>query len=199
MSAGDRIDLYSARVMAAHVLDLLSLSCERIAVAGSVRRERPDIGDIEIVVAPLFELEPEGLWGEPATIDRLASRLGELAFEGLLLPRLVTVTRKDGSVESQQRVGHRYQALAYRGFPVDLFIVRPPASFGVIFTIRTGPADWSQRLVTDCQRRFNRVENGQLLHFGKPVDCPDERDFLLAIGQPWVEPADRAAARVTIG
>ena len=198
MSGGERLDLYSARVLAAQVLDLLGQSCERIDIAGSIRRERQDVGDIEIVAAPRFEEEPAGLWGEPSTVDRLAARLGELAADGLLLPRAVAVHRKDGSVETQQRVGDRYQALAYRGFPVDLFIVRPPASFGVIFTIRTGPADWSERLVTDCQRKFWRVQSGQLLKLGQPVECPEERDFLRAIGQPWIEPRDRSAARVAL-
>ena len=72
--------------------------------------------------------------------------------------------------------------------PVDLFIVRPPADWGVIFTIRTGPADWSQRLVTECQRWFMRVEGGRLLHHGRHVPCPEEADFLAAIGQPWLDP-----------
>lgn len=68
----------------------------------------------------------------------------------------------------------------------------------MIFTIRTGPAEWSHRLVTECKRLFRRVEGGYLYRSGKVWPCPEERDFFEGIGQPWVEPADRAPGRVRI-
>jgi DNA polymerase/3'-5' exonuclease PolX len=198
VSGGVRIELWQAEAMARDVVELLTPACERIAVAGSIRRRKAEVGDIEVVVTPKMVDEPEGLWGEPVQVDLLSVRLAELRAKGELVPRVVTVHRQDGSEEESQRVGERYQALEYVGFPVDLFIVRPPADWGVLFTIRTGPADWSERLVTDCQRRFLRVSGGQLTHFGKPVPCPEEQDFLAAIGQPWVEPPERSAGRVAL-
>lgn len=196
MSTGRRFELPSATRWARDVVELLRPACSRIEIAGSIRRLEAYVGDIEIVAAPRFEETTDGIWSEPAQHDLLAARLLEL--RGVLGPRVVTVHRADGTEEASSRVGDRYQALDYEGVPVDLFIVRPPAEWGVLFTIRTGPADWSQRLVTECQRRFNRVSGGQLLHLGKPVACPEERDFLAAIGQPWVEPWERSASRVTL-
>lgn len=102
-------------------------------------------------------------------------------------------------IEVAGSIRRRKPELLWRRIPVDLFIVRPPGTdWGVIFTIRTGPADWSQRLVTDCQRWFMRVEGGRLLHHGEHVPCPEERDFLEAIGQEWVEPSERSAERVSL-
>ena len=40
-----RITLAEADVLAAEVLELLRPATERIAVAGSIRRRRPDVGD----------------------------------------------------------------------------------------------------------------------------------------------------------
>lgn len=198
MSAGLRIPLVEAERLVGQVVALLADACDRIEIAGSIRRRRPDVGDIEIVAIPRLEKIAEGLWGQDYHADRLGERLGVARVAGTLTPRKVEVHRKDGSIEESQRVGDRYQALEYEGIPVDLFIVRPPADWGVVFTIRTGPADWSERLVTDCKRRFDRVEGGHLTHFGNTVPCPEERDFLAAIGQPWVEPEERSAARVAL-
>jgi DNA polymerase/3'-5' exonuclease PolX len=43
----ERIPLAAADAIAADVLAQLQPHCERIAIAGSVRRRRPTIGDIE--------------------------------------------------------------------------------------------------------------------------------------------------------
>lgn len=186
---------------AAHDLrDLLAPACERIEVAGSIRRRRPEVKDLELVAVPRIETEEAGLWGEPTEVDRLNERVASLVTDDTGLEyRRVEIHRADGSTDWQYRNGPSYKALSWQGLPVDLFVVQKPADWGVLFTIRTGPADWSQRLVTDCQRWFMRVEGGRLLHHGEHVPCPEERDFLAAIGQPWVEPSERSAERVRLG
>ena len=82
--------------------------------------------------------------------------------------------------------------------PIDLFIVRPPAEFGVIFAIRTGPGDWNQRLVTDCQKYLRRVDKGRVYRSGQYVSCPEEEDFFAAIGQEYLPPAERHVSKVRI-
>ena len=47
-----RVPLARAQVVAAEVVALLAPACERIEIAGSVRREKTDVGDIEIVCTP---------------------------------------------------------------------------------------------------------------------------------------------------
>lgn len=196
----ERYPLHEAREKAEALRSLLEPACERIEVAGSIRRERPDVKDIELVAVPRWDSETAGLWGEPVPVDRLAERVDAMLANSLdaLTLRDVAVHRADGTTEYQRRNGASYKALVFLGIPVDLFIVQPPADWGVLFTIRTGPGEWSQRLVTDCQRYFMRVEGGRLLHHGQHVPCPEERDFLEAIGQEWVEPRDRAADRVRL-
>ncbi len=196
MTGDTRYPLAIAREAAETLRDLLAPACERIEIAGSVRRRREMVKDLELVAVPRIDMvSGSNIWGDPEPVDLLESLLAELIADhiGDLGYRLVDVHRADGSIERQYRNGPAYKALTWNDLPVDLFIVRPEngADWGVIFTIRTGPAEYSQRLVTDCQRRFMRVKGGRLLHHGQHVPCPEERDFLAALGEPWKEPWER--------
>lgn len=86
MSKGEKVELAAARRMADRLLALLAPACERIAIAGSIRRGVPLVGDIEIVAMPRVTTEPAGdLWGEATTsVDHLAPALG--FFEGIGQP-----------------------------------------------------------------------------------------------------------------
>ena len=173
--------------------------CERIEIAGSLRRRKPEVKDIELVAIPAFREEAEGLWGETVRVDLLEQRIAAMYGDGHLSLRDVKVHRQDGTTEHQQRNGRSYKALEYEGIPVDLFIVHPgEADWGVIYAIRTGPGDWNQRIVTDCQRYLRRVEKGRVYHSGQYIPCPEEEDFFRAIGQRWYEPHERTADNVQI-
>ena len=193
MSSGEPVPYAQALPVAEELLDLLAPACERIVIAGSLRRRKPLVSDIELVAEPRYHDEPEGLFG---TVRR--SALDPL-LEGIER-REVRVHRKDGSEEVQTRDGTAYKALAFRGLPIDLFLVTPEsgASWGVILTIRTGPADFSRELVTRCRTWGRRVQGGRLYVFGKYVPCATERDFFAGVGMPWLEPEERAPERVKL-
>jgi DNA polymerase/3'-5' exonuclease PolX len=185
----------AAEMLRAHLIDY----CQRIEVAGSLRRRKAAVKDIELVAIPTFREEAEGLWGETVKVDLLEQRIAALYADGLLALRDVEVHRQDGSIEHQQRNGRSYKALEFEGVPVDLFIVHPgEADWGVIYAIRTGPGDWNQRIVTDCQRFLRRVEGGRVYHSGQYIPCPEEPDFFRAVGQEWIEPHERTADKVRI-
>lgn len=200
MSQGIALPLETAHRVADRLMRELSPACERIAIAGSIRRRKPEVRDIELVAVPRYEDRTgDDLWGTTHSVNLLDERLQALAAAGTLGPRVVEVHRADGTIEESKRDGRAYKALRYQDMPVDLFIVHPGESdWGVIYTIRTGPADWSQRLVTDCQRYLRRVQGGKLYRSGKHVPCPEEEDFFAAIGQRWIDPPDRTAERVRI-
>lgn len=199
MSQGQPIPLAEAEPVAEELVRLLRDSCIRIAVAGSIRRRKPMVSDIEIVATPYWGTVPSGdLWGTRLRVDLLSERLFTFRAARLLPPRNVEVHRASGSIEIQQRLGDAYQALVFRGLPVDLFIVRDLADWGVIFALRTGPGDWNTRIVTDCQKYLRRVEGGKVYRSGQYVPCPEEEDFFRVLGQPWVEPSERSIGRVSI-
>ena len=189
---GERVPLAKARALAAETVDLLSPACARIEIAGSIRRRSADCGDMEIVAVPLVETTATGLFDdEVESVDLLHRRCQELAADGTFECRADTAGRL--------AFGARYKRLRYRGFPLDLFVVIPPATWGVIFTLRTGPAAFSHALVTD--RRYGgllpewaRVQDGAIVHrkTREVIPTPEEEDVFRAIGQPYVEPEVRS-------
>jgi DNA polymerase/3'-5' exonuclease PolX len=189
VSGGDPIPYGVARRAATALRDLLLPACERIEIAGSVRRQKPVVHDLEIVAISRSEARG-GLWGDADEVDLLGERLRSLREEGLIALRSVEVRRATGEVEVQTRDGAAYKALAFDGLPVDLFIT-DAERWGCIFALRTGPGDWNTRLVTDCKRYFRAVADGRVLHFGKPVPTPEEADFFRALGVPWLDPWER--------
>jgi DNA polymerase/3'-5' exonuclease PolX len=183
--SGKRWPLAEAAKLAAGIAAVLSPACERIEIAGSVRRRMHTVADVEIVAIPRYRVD---LFGErvdePTELDRLVD---DLVQAGRFAPRL--------SSAGTRHMGQRSKRLtAVRsGLPVDLFAVLPPAQFGALLAIRTGPADFSQRLVTVCKSRGLDQRDGRLVArgSGREIATPEERDFVEACGAPYVEPWER--------
>ena len=143
------------------------------------------VSDLEIVAAPVLQRD---LFGEvdelaPVALDEV---LGGLFESGRLALR---------DVGAGVRNGPRYKALvAVRsGVPVDLFVVRPPATWGVTMAIRTGPRDYSRHLVTALLARGLRSEGGRVLRSnGEPLPTPEERHVFEFAGIPYLAPELRA-------
>lgn len=181
---GESVVWRGAWVVAVGLLEALAPACQRIEIAGSLRRLKAEV------------------FGR-TKVDLLEERLAALMANGLVAPRLVENHRADGSVDLQTKLGPAFKALVTpRGVPVDLFIVRPPATWGCIFALRTGPGIWNTRLVTECKTIGRRVAGGQVErwtgHRWEAVPTPEEADFFAALGQPWVDPAERHVDRVHI-
>ena len=122
-------------------------ACTRVELAGSLRRlaaaralglplKHPFVKDVEIVCQPKAGNDKRLLFGDGACCA-LDLRLAELFDAGS-----VTLDPQN------KKNGPRYKRLVYEGLPVDLFVVRPPASWGATLVIRTGDADFSKTIVT---------------------------------------------------
>lgn len=181
----ERFAAAAARAVAVELLEQLRPACARVEIAGSLRRGRADVKDVELVLEPAL---PTTLFGE---VDQNAPTGADAILDGLVKAGRLERRMFDGT----QRWGQRYKAAVAvpERIPLDLFIVRPPACFPAIFAIRTGPAEYSKRLVTECQAHGRRVEGGRLVdRVGVPISTPTERDFIEACGLTWAEPEARA-------
>jgi DNA polymerase/3'-5' exonuclease PolX len=171
--------LEAALPIAERLVGCLAPLCTRIQIAGSIRRRKPEVGDIEIVAQP--QLQPVGdMFGQPA------------GYHSLLNDRKLLE-----SLGSVIKGGEKYAQIELpEGINLDLFMVTPPAHWGVILTLRTGPDTFSKRCVTIRQKggllpSCYKVDRGAVWSGDRVVDLPEEIDFLNLLGLGWVEPEKR--------
>ena len=184
-----------ARFIAENLVALISPFCTRIEIAGSIRRGKADVKDIEIVAEPdLTPPPPPKLeFGKPIP-KRYKTRLDES----------LDILREKGLFEFEKN-GDKYKKLVMfeqhtRLINIDLFLVTPPALWGVQMVIRTGPAEFSHWVVT---RRKNggalpndvHVQDGAVWAGEEPIviGFDSELDFLNFLGLGWIDPDKREA------
>jgi DNA polymerase/3'-5' exonuclease PolX len=196
VSAGTRVPLAEATRAAEQLATVLGLGCSRITIAGSIRRLRPDVGDIELVAVPRVHTETlrEGLFEtRELLVDELQVVLDTLLMDGTLAAHPMDPKR-----------GARYSKWLHvaSGIQLDLFSARPE-TYGLALLIRTGSADYSHRFVTQIRGRGWHVGGGMELHRG-PLACadriapceavptPEEADVYRHVRLTFIEPEDRA-------
>lgn len=176
-----------ARWVALHaaerLVEALRPGCERIEVAGSIRREKPLVKDIELVVIPKMEVVSRDIFGSVrSTRSRLDPLLEELGLE----PRI----RSDGSFQGLGDKAKFYHEPIWR-IPVDLFVTTPE-QWGVIFTLRTGSAEFNKRLIERLKQLGLEMRGGRILRDGVPLDAPEERDVFVIAKAKYKEPCERS-------
>ena len=176
--------LYAQALIIAHRLKAgFEPFCIQTEIAGSVRRgTKTEVKDIEIACRP--KLTPE--------FDLFDSKIGEHPTE--LLDYLHNVFEKEHHyIKGKER--YRQYALT-DGINLDLFIIWPPAQWGIEFLRRTGPAEYSQWMVTlrskngACPSHL-RFEHGAIWSNNHIIETPTEQSVFDLYGLPFVEPAKR--------
>ena len=174
MSSGDRIPLAEANLLADRILATLAGTVVRAVVAGSVRRRLDTVGDIEVVAEPY--LVTRDLFGgfSEVDVDSIRGRCAEM-----------------GQVVAGGRRQLKVEDVFGSGVQLDLYLVHPPADWGPILAIRTGPASYSEWCVTRLKRRGTPCRNGRIVSesTGEHIPAPTEQDFFRRAGLktkfPW--------------
>ena len=185
MSSGFKRKYAEMKALADQIMVILAPACERIELAGSLRRKREWVGDIEIVAIPkmlpnLFSLMD----------DDTAVFTTEMATEVDLLLADYKVTLKKN--------GPKYKQFTLSPEPavfepmVDLFLQPDPRTWGVNFLLRTGSREFSASMVRSIHKWGYlpdgwKVKNG-LLHNrkGDVIETLEEGQFFEALGLPFV-------------
>jgi DNA polymerase/3'-5' exonuclease PolX len=178
-------ELSIAKQIAVELVQRLRSRCFQVEIAGSIRRRSPWVHDIEIVAEPFWEIIPNLLGEANAFRSRLDDVLADLQEEHVL------------RCFPGAKVGDRMKqfAVAPTGIKLDLFIVQPPAQWGAIMAIRTGPAHYSHWLVTPRKQggampSYLRQRDGALWDGDELVPTPTEASYFAALGidtvpDPW--------------
>jgi DNA polymerase/3'-5' exonuclease PolX len=130
-----------ALTLAQYIEAALSPACDRIAIAGSIRRRKEKVGDIELLTIPKI-----------GAVQRGGTLFSE---QGCLLNRALHKRVEAGTLEVVKGHGGDHKFRQYRIMPpvvtdpvgLDIFTATREG-WGYQLAIRTGPADYSQRLVT---------------------------------------------------
>jgi DNA polymerase/3'-5' exonuclease PolX len=191
VSEGARIPLAEAEALAAELVDLLAPFCQRLEIVGSIRRRKPDVGDIELLAIPILDLEFD-LFGDAtgAAASLLDDQCLVLLEQGTLAHRL----DKNG----RSAFGSRYKRLLYKGVGLDLFSCLPPAQWGVLSVIRTGSSSFAHRLVSPTERGGwmpprCHISDGALWRDGQIVETREEAGLFREIGRDCIPPELREA------
>lgn len=151
-----------AQSIADKYVELLKPYCNRIAIAGSIRRERLVVHDIEIVCIRNISK----LFGFANEVDRLL-RIKGRAF------------------------GKYTQRALPEGINLDLFMCTKE-NWGLIYAIRTGSARYSHKVLANgwVKCGFKSVD-GMLRKEGNAVPVYEEEDLFKLIGIDYIEPTKR--------
>jgi DNA polymerase/3'-5' exonuclease PolX len=179
----------TAQELAQKLLEYLRPSCERIEIAGSIRRGKPNPKDIELVLIPTIETV-----NEYDLLGAVINTWQDSYFDAVLSELIQTGTWEFDTV--LKRNGPKYKRIRHKeGICADIFLTTAE-QWGVQFTIRTGTAEFSHQMVTRALHLGMKVENGRLWKFGETLYTPEELDFFAALGVRYVEPNNRVVLKI---
>ena len=155
-----------ALIIAESVKAQLAPHCERIEIAGSIRRRKPEVGDIEIVAIP-----------KPYEI-------------GLFESGIATVINQWPKVKGELPCKYTQRILP-AGINLDLFFATSE-NWGLILGIRTGSAEFSHNvLAAGWVRNGYKSKDGMLTKNGRIFPCREEKDLFKMAYVEWVKPENR--------
>lgn len=155
-----------AKKIADNVVDQLAPFCERIEIAGSIRRKKPEVKDIEIVCIP-----------KPYDT-------------GLFESGIATVVNKWEKVKGELPCKYTQRILP-QGIKLDLFFAAVD-NWGLIFAIRTGSAEFSHKvLASTWVKRGCKSIDGKLTHNGEIIPVREEIDLFRILRLDYVDPEER--------
>jgi len=152
--------------IAVRVLEQLRPHCVRCEIAGSIRRKKQNVKDIEIVAIP-----------KPYQI-------------GLFQDGIATIVNQWQKVKGELPCKYTQRILP-EGIKLDLFMA-DEYNWGLIFAIRTGSADFSHKiLATGWVKRGYHSVDGYLMHGNNQIVVREEKDLFERLSIPYVAPERR--------
>lgn len=157
--------------------------CDRIEIGGSIRRRKDEVKDIELVCIPKFAEIGTGqatlLGGETTMVENLLFRHLVRHYHAM-------------------KIGEKYCQIATQEIMVDVFTATLE-TWGYIFMLRTGSADFSKFVVTELKKRGFTPKDGAVWS-NKPYEglikiaTPTEGDVFALMQMDYLVPMLRGKA-----
>lgn len=174
------LPLNLAELLAAQICGLLANVCDKMAVAGSIRRRKSAIHDIDLIAIPKFAKgTPQALFDTGEQISQLTQRLRELDSTG----KIRLLQQGDKAV--------RFEFLP-DPVTVDLYIASLQ-TWPTLLLIRTGSREHN---ISMCTRAKSlgmqlKADGSGLFRGDKMVAFESERSIFEALGMQFLPPERR--------
>jgi len=182
-----KIDLLEAQTIAAKVLHHISPALDRGEIAGSIRRGKPVVGDIEIVA----------ISSSRDSLVKLLSDVGQHIKPGV--PGVVPWDPKSDAKYFRVRLAE--------GMNLDLFMASPE-NWGGLFLMRTGSGagpdgNSFNGFTPGIFSRWKKMSGGgrmsgcmPTMPTGEQLEVPEEQDFFDLLEMGFVPPNERTSKNV---
>lgn len=174
--------LSQAQKIADEIIQHMQPHCQRIAIAGSVRRQASVCKDVEIVCIPN---------GCKAVWSKTGDLFGGTGYivEYSKYSREFITALSAYPIEKGHPTG-RYVKINYMGSIVDVFMCTP-TNWGYIHAVRTGPKSISQRLVINLKMKGYECKDGWVYKDGHPGELKEESELFALAGMKFYDPQYR--------
>jgi len=176
----------AALEVARELCDRLQPFCGKLVVAGSLRRRKATVGDVEICYVSRMEERPLDMFSS-AAVSLADEEISKMLADG-------TLTKRPSKIGGTAWGDKNKLALHRSGMPVDLFRTST-ASWWNYLVCRTGPADSNTRIATEAQRRgyrWNPYGPGYTCLTSGDSNTMDSEEAVFAfVGLPYLEPWER--------
>lgn len=176
----------AAIAVAKELCDALKPVTTALIVAGSLRRRKLDVGDVEILYISKTGSAPDGLFDvvETNLVDEVLASL---------LQRCVLAKRTNEKGSEMWGPKNKFAVHVASGIPVDLFTATAENWFNYL-VCRTGGKDSNTRIAAAAQAKrwqWNPYGPGFTDENGNLVKVETEQDVFRLAGLPYLEPWQR--------
>ena len=192
--SNQKFPLAVARKVGDRLIEALAPACSRLAVAGSIRREKAEVGDVEIVYIPKTATvpNPEALFGdESMQVNAVDLVLKQLIEQGSLAKRTNVLGSEVWGAKN------KFAVAVKTGIPVDFFEATPVNWFNYL-VCRTGGALMNTEIAKRAKAKgfkWNPYGSGFTKVWGtgeaKYVVINSEEEVFHFVGLPYLEPRER--------
>lgn len=176
-----------ALVVAQELVALIGPHVERITIAGSLRRQKPEVSDVELLYVPKLGRDITEMFAPP-NYNLTEEVIQRLVDKGVIQPRL---TKAGYRAWGQQ---NKLATHVASGIPVDLFATTAEKWY-VALVIRTGGKDTNLELTTGAQRIGRKLHaygaGVEDLNTGEVFKANSEQEVFALCNVPYREPEQR--------
>jgi DNA polymerase (family 10) len=169
------LDRSEVEPLAFKILCVIEPFCEKVQIAGSIRRSQGKINDIDIVMQPKSDSWLKIIKTIRYEYDAITEKQGD---------KLATLYVPFASKQGQGHV------------QVDLYRASE-GTWGILLLIRTGSAEYNVYLCNLAIRKGYRLaySQGLLNEKGEVIASKTEQEVFQALGLPFIIPQDREVAK----